>query len=231
MCEILVVEAQAPLNRELCARLRADGMQPVSAATGTEALCLLDRPRFEAILLDRSLPDLDGMNVLRELRTRTLDTPVMMLSTRGAVSDRIAALDGGADDYLLMPFHMDECMARVRRMVRTYQRRPSPQSTIRCVADLTVDTEHHVATRSGRKLPLTDKECAILELFAKNPGVTLTPDQIEAQLSPDVMHRSAALIPVYIHYLRRKLDSGFSRRLLHTVRRAGYMLCADMPQK
>ncbi len=231
MCEILIVEAQKTAASALAERLRTDGMQPVIASGGTEALCMLDQPRFDAILLNRTLPDSDGLSVLRELRTRTIDTPVMVLSTRGSVADRIAALDGGADDFLMVPYHMDECMARVRRMVRTYRRRPAAENAIRCIADLTVDTERHVATRSGQRLPLTDKECAILELFAKNPGVTLTPDDIEAQLSPELVRRSTALIPVYIHYLRQKLDVGFSRRLLHTVRRAGYVLCADMPRK
>lgn len=231
MCEILVIEPQMTLRNDLLARLKEEGMESASAATGLAALCLLDHPRFDAILLEWSLPDMNGLELLRELRTRTLDTPVMVLSARGSVSDRVAALDGGADDYLLKPFHMDECMARVRRMVRTYRRRPTAAENIHCIADLTVDAGKHVATRSGRRLQLTAKECAILELFACNPGVAFTPKDIEAKLEPEVIQHSAALIPVYIHYLRRKLDDGFSRRLLHTVRRSGYMLCAEAPAR
>ena len=227
MSEILVIAPEDRLRSALERRLSAEEMVPVCAGNGTEALSLLNAPRFDAVLLHWQLPDMDGMAVLHELRTRKLDTPVMLLSSRTSVSECVQALDAGADDYLLLPFHMDECMARVRRMVRVY-RRPAVTELpgILCVADLTVDTAHHVVTRGGRRLALSAKECAIMEYMACNPGVTLTRQQIETHLSPEVLGVSATLIPVYIHYLRRKVDDGFSVKLLHTVRNTGYVLSA-----
>lgn len=222
--EILLIESNEALCAALTERLTAEGFTVVAAKSGTDALKLLDAPRFESILLEWMLPDMDGVSVLRELRTRSLDTPVMVLSTRGCVTDRVLALDSGADDYLLKPFHMDECMARVRRMVRTYRRRELPDSSsgMRCIADLTVDTARHVATRGGKRLPLSAKECAILEVFAERAGHTVSQQELEAA----VMERESApgIIPVYIHYLRKKLDEGFPVKLLRTVRNQGYVL-------
>ncbi len=222
--EILLIEPNAALSDAIRTRLIQESFDVVSVQTGTDALSLLDAPRFEAVLLDWALPDMEGVAVLREMRTRALDTPVMVLSHRGSVADRVLALDSGADDYLLKPFHMDECMARVRRLVRTYRRCPPPDSGsgIHCIADLTVDTKRHTVTRSGKRLSLSAKECAILEIFAAHKGTFLTKEQIEAHLSEEPTNID--IIPVYIHHLRRKIDEGFSCRLLRTVRRKGYML-------
>ena len=221
--EILIVEPNEALCSALCERLEAEGFTAVSADNGTDALTLLDSPRFEAVLLDWSLPDSDGASVLREMRTRSLDTPVMILSHRTSVAERVLALDSGADDYLLKPFHMDECMARVRRMVRTYHRRTPPGngSGIYCIGDLTVNAERHSVTRNGKRLSLSAKECAVLEYLARHKGSFLTKEQITAGL-PDIAFGDD-LVPVYIHHLRRKIDEGFSRRLLRTVRRKGYI--------
>ena len=158
MMEILLIEPNDSLRELLCERLCGEGFTPVAVRTGTDALGLLTSPRFESVLLEWSLPDMDGVAVLREMRTRTLDTPVMVISTRGSVADRVLALDSGADDYLLRPFHMDECMARVRRMVRTYCRRAAAvRNGLHCIADLTVDTNRHVVTRGGKRIPLSAK--------------------------------------------------------------------------
>ena len=220
--EILLIEPNAALCEAVRVRLCDEGYAPVTASNGTDALKLLDSPRFESVLLDWQLPDMPGVDVLREMRTRVLDTPVMILSSRGSVADRVLALDSGADDYLLKPFHMDECMARVRRMVRTYRRRtpPSAGDGLHCIADLTVDTRHHVATRSGKRLSLSAKECELLELLASRAGDTVSRDEIEQK----IFRSDAAIIPVYVHYLRKKIDEGFSLKLLHTVRNCGYAL-------
>lgn len=222
--EILLIESNDALRNSLGERLRAEGFAVVCVKTGTDALKLLDAPRFESILLAWMLPDMDGISVLRELRTRSLDTPVMVLSTRGCVSDRVLALDSGADDYLLRPFDMEECMARVRRMVRTYRRQTAPEGSgdLHCIADLTVDTARHIATRGGKRLLLSAKECAILEVFAQNAGTTLSPRELEAAIADGAAE--TGIIPVYIHYLRKKLDDGFPLKLLRTVRNQGYVL-------
>ncbi len=222
--EILLIESNEALRAALASRLTADGFSPIAVGTGTDALRLLDSPRFESVLLDWQLSDMAGVSVLREMRTRSLDTPVMILSSRGSVADRVLALDSGADDYLLKPFHMDECMARVRRMVRTYRRRPpnSSASGLHCIADLTVDTNRQVATRGGTRLQLSAKEFAILEMFAARAGNTVSHKEIEEFVSPN--GADSAVVPVYIHYLRKKLDNGFPVKLLRTVRKQGYIL-------
>ena len=230
---ILIAEANSSLAEALRERMRAEGFSAQAVGTGTDALRLLDAPHFDAVLLDRALPDTDGVAVLREMRTRALDTPVMLLSTRTSVAERVLGLDSGADDYLIKPFHMDECMARVRRLVRTYQRRigGSAGGGLHCIADLTVDTVHHVATRGGRRLTLSAKECAILEYLAAHPDTAMTPAEISAH-SAGQSDAGAAIIPVYIHYLRRKVDAGYTVQLLHTVRGGGYMLsAAEIPHR
>lgn len=221
--EILLIEPNDGLLTALACRLAAEGFTPVSVHSGTDALKLLDSPRFESILLDWMLPDMEGISVLRELRTRALDTPVMVLSNRGCVTDRVLALDSGADDYLLKPFDMDECMARVRRMVRTYRRNSANGSSgLHCIADLTVDTERHIATRGGKRLPLSAKECAILEVFAEHAGTPLSQRELEEAVMDS--NTESGIIPVYVHYLRKKIDKGFHLKLLRTVRNKGYML-------
>lgn len=232
--EILLIEPSRELTDSVRRRLNEEGYTAVCVSNGTDALKLLDSLRFESILLEWSLPDMNGVDVLRELRTRRLDTPVMVLSTRACVADRVLALDSGADDYLLRPFHLDECMARVRRMVRTYHRH-IPESSgdgsggIQCIADLTVDLTQHVATRSGKRLLLSAKESAILEYFAQHAGKILTRAEIEAHIA--VQDSGSGLVPVYIHYLRQKIDEGYPLPLLHTVRGKGYMLSANPMRK
>lgn len=226
---ILIAEANTALVEALRERMTGEGFIVQTVSTGTDALRLLDAPIYDAVLLDRALPDTDGIAVLREMRTRTLDTPVMLLSTRTSVAERVLGLDSGADDYLIKPFHMDECMARVRRLVRTYRRKNGSDGAcgaMHCIADLTVDTAHHVATRGGKRLSLSAKECAILEYLALHPDRAMSLSEISAQVSGGHTDTGAAIVPVYIHYLRRKVDAGFPLKLLHTVRGGGYMLSA-----
>lgn len=233
--KVLLVQGRCDLQTALADRLRSEGYILVTAETGTDALRMLTTPDFDTVLLDWKLRDMNGLDVLREMRCRALDTPVMLLSYQTAVSDAVNGLDSGADDYLVKPFHMDECMARVRRLLRVYQRKQAQpecsDSGIRCIADLTVDTARHIVTRGGKRLLLSAKECAILEFFADHAGETLSREAIEAHLSGSIPEKDTALIPVYIHYLRRKIDNGFSIKLLHTIRSAGYMLCGEAVPK
>ena len=226
--EILIVESNRTLVQSLRTRLEADGFTVTTAAIGHDALGLLTEPRFHGILLSTGLPDMKGLQVLRELRNRNLDTPVMLLSMQSAVADRVCGLDSGADDYLVKPFHIDECMARVRRLVRTYQL-PNKAPSIFCVADLTVDTEHHIATRSGTRILLSAKESAILEYMVQHQGQALPREDIEAHVPSSLLQPGSAVISVYIHYLRKKLDRDYPVKLLHTVRGNGYVLSAEPP--
>jgi DNA-binding response OmpR family regulator len=230
--EILLIESNHLLRHSILGRLAEDGYQVTTALTGTKALQLLDTPRYDTILLDTALPDITAIGVLREIRTRGIDTPVMMLSTENRISDRVHALDSGADDFLAMPFHLDELMARIRRMVRTYKRTSAQHDNgIRCLADLTVDTKRQIATRGGKRIPLSAKEFAILEYLIDNQGTTLTRESIEKHVSSQGINSNDSVISVYIHYLRRKIDDGFSLKLLHTIRNEGYVLRADSPSK
>ena len=230
--EILLIEGNTILRRDILARLSEDGYQTTTAASGTKALQILDSPRFDAILLNTTLPDITGLGVLRELRTRGIDTPVLLMSPQNSVSDCVQGLDSGADDFLPIPFHIDELLARIRRMARSYQRSDvTPDNGIHCLADLTVDTKRQIATRSGKRLPLSAKEYEILEYMICNQGVTLTRENIESHVSKEIMTKSDTLISVYIHYLRRKVDDGFPVKLLHTIRNAGYVLRVDTPKK
>lgn len=229
--EILLIEGNNLMRHSILGRLAEEGYQVTTALTGTKALQMLDAPRFDTILMDTALPDITAIGVLREIRTRGIDTPVMLLSAQNKVSDRVHALDSGADDFLAMPFHLDELMARIRRMVRTYKRSTTNEDNgIRCLADLTVDTQKQIATRGGKRIPLSAKEFAILEYLIDNQGVTLTRESIEKHVSSDEMNSNDSVISVYIHYLRRKIDDGFSVKLLHTIRNAGYVLRADNPK-
>ncbi len=228
--EVLIIEGNQRLRLQLAERLTQEGYHCTLCDNGTDALHLLSKPSFDTILLDTALGEITGLNVLRELRTRGLDTPVMLLSAQSSISERVLGLDSGADDYLVKPFHMDEMCARVRRMLRNYHRDACrPDADIHCLADLTVDTKRHIATRSGKRIPLSEKECAILEYLICNQGMTLTRECIEEHVSKHIP-TGGAVISVYIHYLRRKIDDGHTVKLLHTIRNGGYVLRADNPK-
>ena len=179
---------------------------------------------YDVALIDIMLPGEDGLSVVRRARTAGVPTPIMFLTARDAVPDRVAGLDAGADDYLVKPFSLDELMARVRVLAR---RRGGVQVNRMVFADLELDTAACRAWRDGRAIDLTGREYSLLEYLMRNHGAVLSRAQIEENLFGFDYLGASNVVDVYIRYLRRKVDEGFERKLIHTVRGVGYVLRED----
>ncbi len=222
--QILLITQRSRLRDMLTLHLADADHITVVAENGLAALVNLSQSRYDVVLLDWHLGEISGLSVLRELRLRGIDTPVLVLQAGSSVEERVLALDNGADDVLAMPYHTEELMARLRRMLRIRENTDiSVQPQIFCLADLTVNCEKQIATRSGKRLMLSGKEYAILECLIRHQGKTMTAAEIEAEIAGQ---SGGGVISVYIHYLRRKIDHGYSIKLLHTIRKGGYVLKA-----
>ena len=220
---LLVVDDDEPVRRSVAHALRRDGFEVGEAADGGSALEQLAASRHAAVVLDVLMPEPNGLAVCAELRRRGDRTPILMLTARHLVSDRVAGLDAGADDYLVKPFALDELRARLRALLR---RAGSGEPTLRAV-DVEVDVTGCQARRGDRPLDLTRTEFALLELFVRNPGRVLSRTLIfESVWGYDFGPGSNALW-VYMSYLRAKLEAGGEPRLIHTVRGLGYVLRAE----
>ncbi len=220
---ILLVEDDRTISGPVRKRLEAEHHAVDLCETGPDAADYLLMTAYDVALMDIGLPGEDGLNVVRRCRAAGVDTPVLFLTARDAVSDRVAGLDAGGDDYLVKPFSLDELMARVRVLARRRSATPALTSVL-CVGNLRLDTAARTASRGGQALKLTGREYALLEYMVRNAGVVLTRAQIEQNLfSYDYMGASN-MVDVYIRYLRRKVDEGFETRLIHTVRGTGYVL-------
>jgi DNA-binding response OmpR family regulator len=182
---------------------------------------LLEEGLYDVAILDVVLPGCDGMTVCREWRRSGLKIPVLMLTARRAVEDRVAGLDVGADDYLTKPFAFAELLARVRALGR---REPDIRMQVLHVADLSLDPVRHRVERSGRPVELTPREYRILELFLRHPGQVLSRDQIAERAWEMGAEHASNVVDVFMHTLRRKIDSTDRPKLLHTIRGAGYTL-------
>jgi two-component system OmpR family response regulator len=179
---------------------------------------------YDAIVLDVILPGIDGFEACRRMRERGVWSPVLMLTARGALEDRVAGLDGGADDYLTKPFSFAELLARLRALAR---RGAAERPAVLAVGDLRLDPASHEAWRGEEEIALSAKEFTLLEVFMRNPGIVLSRSQLlEQAWEYDFEHRSN-VIEVYVRYLRRKIDVPFGLRSLETVRGAGYRLRKD----
>lgn len=222
---VLIVEDERRIAAYVKRGLEEEGYAVDVASSGREALDWASGVPFDAIILDLLLPEIDGLAVCRELRGRGVRTPILMLTARDAVDDRVAGLDAGADDYLAKPFAIRELLARLRALMRRACDRP--QVSVLRIADLTLDTLTHRVERGGRRIALTAKEMAILECLMREPERVLTRTQIAEHVwNYDVFNHSN-VVDVYIRNLRRKLDDGFKQKLIHTVRGAGYRLSAE----
>lgn len=218
---ILIAEDQPELRRMLVKNLTAAGYTVDGVANGQEALEYLDVSAYDAAVLDIMMPRVDGLTVLRTLRERGSGLPVLLLTARDAVSDRVDGLDAGADDYLIKPFALDELLARLRVLTR---KKGSGSTNVCSLADLTVDTAARTAKRSGRTLELSAREYALLEYLIRNKGVVLSRQQIEDNLWSLDYAGGTNVVDVYISYLRKKLELPGEKKLLHTVRGMGWVL-------
>jgi two-component system, OmpR family, response regulator len=221
---ILVVEDEAKLAALLARGLREEGHAADVASSGEDALWMARSAPYDAIVLDVMLPGLDGMATCRKLREDGVWAPVLFLTARDAVEDRVEALDTGGDDYLVKPFSFAELLARLRALVR---RAPVERPPTLSVGDLRLDPAAHRAWRAETELELSAKEFALLETFMRRPGEVLSRLQLlDAAWDMGYENRSN-VVDVYVRYLRQKIDRPFGRDSIETVRRAGYRLRED----
>jgi DNA-binding response OmpR family regulator len=218
---ILVVEDEQRLARLLRRVLQEERQIVDLVHDGTTALELALGKTYDLIILDLMLPDLDGVQICKALRAENVMTPILMLTARGAVEDRVAGLNAGADDYLVKPFAMDELLARVNALLRRGTRAGDLGMVLR-VGELTLDLVRHEVQRDGQVIELTAKEFALLEFLMRNSGRALTRTQIIDHVWSYDFETLSNVVDMYIHYLRDKIDRGFGRPLIKTVRGVGY---------
>ena len=218
---VLVVDDEPGVRAALERALRVERYEVRSAGGGSEALALLAERRPDAIVLDVAMPDVDGLEVCRRLRAAGDRTPVLMLTARDAVDDRVAGLDAGADDYLVKPFALRELQARLRALLR---RTGSARGGVLRFADLELDAVAREVRRGERAIDLSRTEFNLLELFLQHPRQVLTRSQIFERVWGYDFGSTSNALGVYIGYLRRKTEAGGEPRLLHTVRGIGYVL-------
>ncbi len=225
---LLIVEDEQDLAAAVRGRLKGEGYAVDLAADGEEALAFARATPYDVIVLDLMLPRVDGFDVLRSLRSGGVTTPVLLLTARSSVADKVRGLDGGADDYLTKPFAFEELLARVRALTR--RDLTGRAGTVLRVSDLELDTVTHRVVRAGRSVELTAKEYALLEYLMRNPGRVLSRTQIADHVWDYDFDGCSNVVDVYVRYLRRKVDEGFSPRLIQTVRGAGYLLREEVPE-
>lgn len=218
---VLVVEDEKKTASFIRKALQAEGFAADACHHGNDALAAAGATPFDAIVLDIMLPGRDGLSVLRQLRERGDKTPVLLLSARGAVNERVEGLNAGADDYLPKPFVIAELVARVRALGR---RAGDSKSTVLRVADLTLDTVSHKAQRGDKGFELTAREYRLLEFLMRSPGRICGRMTIIEKVWDYNFDPGTNLVDVYIKRLREKIDDGFESKLLHTVRGIGYVM-------
>lgn len=221
---ILVVEDEKDLNRIITKTLTKSGYTVDSCLDGDEVEHYLAGAEYDAILMDVMLPGTDGFTLVSRMRDRGTDTPVLFLTARDSVADRVTGLDLGGDDYLVKPFDFDELLARIRAMTRKHA---GNRSNVFTLADLTVDTRRQSVERGGREISLLPKEFAILEHLIRNKGAVISREQLENRIWNYEYSGSSNNVDVYMSKLRKKLDEGYDVKLIHTVRGAGWVLRED----
>ena len=218
---ILLVEDNITILDAVTKSFEKAGYSVDTCSNGTDALNYIDLGAYDCIILDLVLPGMDGLSILRKIRGGGNPAPVLILSSRDTVEDRIKGLNYGADDYLVKPFSLEELLARVRALLR---RQSSDRKNELTAGDLVMNLSDHVVYRDGHRIDLTTKEFAILEYLLRNKNRLLTRTQIVDHVWNYDFDCSSNIVDVYIRYLRTKLDEGFSKKLLATVRGSGYML-------
>ena len=218
---LLVIEDEQKVANFIKQGLEEEGYAVDHAADGASGLQMALAGLHDVIVLDVLLPRLDGLGVLQQLRQENVTTPVLLLTVRATIEDKVLGLDAGADDYLTKPFAFEEFVARVRALLR---RRAETAPPILQVADLALDPARRVVSRGDQKIDLTPREFALLDYFMRNPGRVLTRTMIANRVWAYTFDAATNVIDVYVNYLRKKIDSGHDNKLLHTVRGVGYVL-------
>ena len=223
---ILIVEDEKKIAALLMKGLTEHGFTVEHSGDGDAAFALAMREPYDAIVLDIMLPGRDGLSIVKELREKKITTPVLLLTARGEVSDRVEGLNLGADDYLAKPFAMDELVARLNALLR---RATGEKLTLYKVADLVVNLLNRGVLRGTRKIELTTREFTLLECMMRTPGQVFTRTQIHEKVWGYHFDPGTNLVDVYIQRLRRKLDDGEPVKLIHTVRGVGYCVTTEAP--
>ncbi|MFQ5656467.1 MAG: winged helix-turn-helix domain-containing protein [Candidatus Methylomirabilales bacterium] len=221
---ILVVEDEKKVASFIKQGLEEEGYAVDLAPDGEEGVAMaLDRIH-DLIVLDIQLPRMDGLGVLQEIRKKKVAAPVLLLTVRATIEEKVLGLDAGADDYLTKPFAFQELLARVRALLR---RRAEGEPPVLQIADLTLDPARRVVSRAGEKIDLSPKEFSLLAYFMRNPGRVLTRTMISEHVWDYSFDTTTNVIDVYVNYLRKKIDSDRDPKLIHTVRGVGYVLKAE----
>lgn len=218
---ILIAEDEKNLNRILVKQFKGLGYSVDSCFDGESVFDFLAGAEFDAIVMDVMMPRKDGFEVLKEMRAANNRTPVIFLTAKAEIRDRVFGLDLGANDYLVKPFSFEELAARVRMITRDSK---GNSTNLFSVADLTVDVKSREVKRAGQKIDLSAREYSILETLIRNAGTVMTRDKIESSVWNYDYEGGTNVIDVYIRYLRKKIDDGYEKKLIHTVRGVGYIL-------
>ena len=222
---VLAVDDESSLTELLSMAMRYEGWQVTTANSGTTAVKAAREVRPDAIVLDMMLPDFDGLEVMRRIRTEDPDVPVIFLTAKDAVEDRIGGLTAGGDDYVTKPFSLEEVIARLRALLRRSGAMSTRSDSTLVVGDLTLDEDSHEVTRGGTEISLTATEFELLRYLMRNPRRVLSKTQILDRVWSYDFGGKSSVVEIYISYLRRKIDAG-RKPMIHTVRGAGYMLKA-----
>lgn len=218
---ILVAEDEKDMNHIIAKRLKAEGYSVDSCFDGIEVFDYLACAEYDAIILDIMMPRMDGLQVLKKLREQEHQVPVLLLTAKDSVEDRVTGLDAGADDYLVKPFAFQELLARIRVMLR---KPASVKTTVYSIADLEVHTDTHQVIRGNKEIHLSSKEFSLLRYMIQNAGIVLSREKLEQHIWNYDFSGGSNVIDVYIRYLRKKIDDGFDKKLIQTIRGEGYVL-------
>ena len=221
---LLIAEDEKSLNKTIAERLTRSGYTVDSCFDGEDALYYIENTQYDGIILDVMMPKINGFEVLRIIREKKILTPVLMLTAKDADEDIITGLDTGANDYLTKPFSFGVLSARIRAMLRIKE---SVTSSVLEIADLSLDTTKRIVKRGGKDIELSSKEYSILEYMMRNKGIVLSKEKIEDNIRNYEYEGTSDIIKVYIHHLRKKIDDNFDKKLLHTIKNAGYVLKED----
>jgi two-component system, OmpR family, response regulator len=220
---VLLIEDEPKMARLLRAGLREEGLFADVVGNGADGVWAAEESEYDALVLDVMLPDISGFEVCRRLRSADVRTPILMLTARGAVDDRVAGLDAGADDYLVKPFAFDELLARLRALMR----RPLPQTAVLALGDLRVDPASRRVWRGEVEVVLTAQEFSLLHTLAKREGQVLSREQL-LHLAWDIAYEQRSnVVDVCVRGIRNRIDRPFGRHSLQTVRGVGYRLSSD----
>ncbi len=221
---ILIIEDERHLAKILKKGLEENGFIVDMCHDGEDGLYMAETYPFDAILLDILLPRMDGLTILNKLRAKNIGVPVLMLTAKGELEDRVKGLNTGADDYIAKPFDFQELLARLNAVIRRSSNKASPVISI---DDLTINMDLKTVTRSGKDIRLSTKEYSLLEYLVLNSGRVISRTELTEHMYDTDFDLDSNVIDVYINYLRNKIDKGFGRNLVHTVRGAGYVLKGD----